>query len=316
MTGYELDPGVRQELRTLSKENAKGVAKHLVMVGRLLDSDLDLARRHAETVVRRAGRVAAAREARGLVAYREGDFQTALAEFRTARRVSGSHHLLPFMVDCERALGRPEHALELAGSPEARTLARAERVELLIVCSGIRRDMGDLDAAVVLLETPDLDSGRRDPWSARLFYAYADALGVRGDRELSRAWFAAAAQADVDGSTDAAERLDEIDGVVFQDLDEEADDAATTTSQEDQDAAGAGEATAENGPSEPVGHKLQEPTGQELQEPTGQEPQEPTGQEPQEPHAPADDAPATPEEDDGSGAEPTSEPGVAPQEMR
>ncbi len=188
------------------------------MVSQLLDADLPRAREHADTAVRRAGRVAAVREARGLVAYREGDFQLALAELRTARRLSGSHHLLPMMVDCERGLGRPEHALELAGSPEARTLGAAERVELRIVCSGIRRDMGDLDAAVVLLETPDLDPARRDPWSPRLFYAYAEALVARGDGELSRAWFAAAAEADPQGTTDAAERLDDIDGVVFVDL--------------------------------------------------------------------------------------------------
>ncbi len=194
------------------------MAQHLVMVLQLLDADLPTAREHADTAVRRAGRVAAVREARGLVAYREGDFQLALAELRTARRLSGSHHLLPMMVDCERGLGRPEHALELAGSPEARTLGAAERVELRIVCSGIRRDMGDLDAAVVLLETPDLDPARRDPWSPRLFYAYAEALVARGDRELSRAWFAAAAEADPQGLTDAAERLDDIDGVVFVDL--------------------------------------------------------------------------------------------------
>lgn len=218
MTGLEIDRAIKNELRTLSKDNAKGVGQHLVMVSRLLDVDIAAARAHAETAVRRAGRVAAVRETRGLVAYREGDYQLALSEFRTARRLSGSQHLLPLMVDCERGLGRPEKALELAGSPEARTLGKAERVELLIVCSGIRCDMGDLDAAVVLLETPDLNPNRRDPWSARLFYAYADALLRRGDRDLARAWFAEAADADADAVTDAAERLDELDGIVFVDL--------------------------------------------------------------------------------------------------
>ncbi|SEW16658.1 hypothetical protein SAMN05421595_1565 [Austwickia chelonae] len=221
ITGLEIDRAIKNELRTLSKDNAKGVGQHLVMISRLLDVDIEGARAHAETAVRRAGRVAAVREARGLVAYREGDYQMALSEFRTARRLSGSQHLLPLMVDCERGLGRPERALELAGSPEARTLTKSERVELLIVCSGIRRDMGHLDASVVLLETPDLDPNRRDPWSARLFYAYGDALMSRGDTELARAWFAEAADADVENLTDAAERLDEIDGIVFVDLGEE-----------------------------------------------------------------------------------------------
>lgn len=84
--------------------------------------------------------------------------------------------------------------------------------------------MGHLDASVVLLETPDLNPNRRDPWSARLFYAYGEALMSRGDHELARAWFAEAADADTDNLTDAAERLDEIDGIVFVDLGEEEND--------------------------------------------------------------------------------------------
>lgn len=210
-------------MRTLSKDNAKGVGQHLVMVSRLLDVDIDGARAHAETAVRRAGRVAAVRETRGLVAYREEDYQLALSEFRTARRLSGSQHLLPLMVDCERGIGRYERALELAGSPESRTLGKTDRIELLIVCSGIRRDMGHLDAAVVLLEIPELNANRRDPWSARLFYAYADALLARGDTALARAWFAEAVDADTESITDAAERLEEIDGVTFVDLCPDAD---------------------------------------------------------------------------------------------
>lgn len=224
MTGFEIDRSVKNELRTLSKENAKGVGQHLVMVARLLDVDLDGARAHAETAVRRAGRVASVREARGLVAYREGDWALALSEFRTARRLSGSNHLLPLMVDAERALGRPERAIELAGSPEARTLELEEQIELRIVVSGIRRDMGQMDAAVVALRIPQLSRGRREPWAARLYYAYADALLARGDVSEARTWFSEAVDADAELQTDAAERLDELDGVVLIDWDDEADD--------------------------------------------------------------------------------------------
>ena len=64
MTGKELDRSIHQQLRTLSKENAEGVAQHLVMVAAYLEADeLDIALAHAETAVRRAGRVPAAREA-------------------------------------------------------------------------------------------------------------------------------------------------------------------------------------------------------------------------------------------------------------
>lgn len=225
VTGKELDREVHQQLRTLSKENAEGVAQHLVMVAVLLEAeDFDGAEAHAETAVRRAGRVPAAREALGLVAYRKGDWARALAEFRTARRLSGSSHTLPLMVDCERGLGRPERALELATSPEAKTLSVEDRVELAIVVSGIRRDLGQPEAARLALEIPQLKGSSRKPWSARLSYAYAEALLALGRTDEARDWFAKAAAADTELETDAADRLEELDGVVVTDLLEGEDD--------------------------------------------------------------------------------------------
>ncbi len=218
VTGFELDRSVKNQLRTLSKENAVGVGQHLVMVAMLLDTDIVGAQAHAETAVRRAGRVPAAREALGLVAYRKGDWALALSEFRTARRLSGSSHMLPLMVDAERGLGRTERALDLASSPEARTLGLDERIELAIVVSGIRRDLGQNEAAVVGLQIPELRAGSSKPWAARLYYAYAEALLAVGREEDARTWFAHAVDADEMGETDADERLAELQGVVMTDL--------------------------------------------------------------------------------------------------
>jgi len=231
VTGFELDRAVKNQLRTLSKENAVGVGQHLVMVATFLDSDIEAAQAHAETAVRRAGRVPAAREALGLVHYRKGEWAKALSEFRTARRLSGSSHLLPYMVDAERGLGRPERALDLAASPEAANLGTDERIELAIVVSGIRRDLGQYEAAVVGLQLPQLKVGSRQPWAARLFYAYAEALLAKGDEAGARAWFDHAAEADVEGATDADERLSELNGLVLTDVLEDAggDDATDAT---------------------------------------------------------------------------------------
>lgn len=215
VTGKELDRSVHQQLRTLSKENAEGVARHLVMVDVLLAADEpERALAHAQTAVRRAGRVAAAREALGIVCYRLGNFGEALSEFRTARRLSGSHHLLPLMVDCERGLGRLDRALDLAASPEAATLTGEEKIELAIVVSGIRRDMGQLEAALLALHLPALKRAS----AYRLHYAHADILLELGRVEEAREWFERAAAADEDGLTDAAERLEELDGTVLTDL--------------------------------------------------------------------------------------------------
>ena len=218
VTGFELDRSVKNQLRTLSKENAVGVGQHLVMAAVFLDTDIEAAQAHAETAVRRAGRVPAAREALGLVHYRKGEWAKALSEFRTARRLSGSSHMLPFMVDAERGLGRHERALDLAASPEAASLTLDERIELAIVVSGIRRDLGQYDAAVVGLQLPQLNAGSRQPWAARLFYAYAEALLAKGDEDGAVSWFEHAASADLEGETDAEERLSELDGLVLTDL--------------------------------------------------------------------------------------------------
>ena len=231
VTGFELDRSVKNQLRTLSKENAVGVGQHLVMAAAFLDTDIEAAQAHAETAVRRAGRVPAAREALGLVHYRKGEWAKALSEFRTARRLSGSSHMLPFMVDAERGLGRHERALDLAASPEAASLTLDERIELAIVVSGIRRDLGQHDAAVVGLQLPQLKAGSRQPWAARLFYAYAEALLAKGDEDGAQTWFGHAASADLEGETDADERLSELDGLVLTDLlegeeDEEFEDDA------------------------------------------------------------------------------------------
>lgn len=218
MTGKELDRSVYQQLRTLSKENADGVAKHLVMVAVFLEADdVEAAMAHAETAVRRAGRVPAAREALGMVAYRTGDFGRALTEFRTVRRLSGSSHLLPLMVDCERGLGRHTRALELASSPEARGLTEAERTELAIVVSGVRRDLGQLDAALLALQLPALTRGPK-AGVHRLQYAYADVLVALGRVDEAREWFQRAVEGDDELETDAVERLDELDGVELTDL--------------------------------------------------------------------------------------------------
>ena len=127
------------------------------------------------------------------------------------------------MADCERALGRLDRALAVIREADVGQLDRATQIELRIVESGIRRDQGLADAAVLALRVPELTSSRLRPWSVRLFYAYADALLAAGSTDQARDAFARAAAADADGETDAADRLDELDGVEFEDLAESED---------------------------------------------------------------------------------------------
>jgi tetratricopeptide (TPR) repeat protein len=213
VTGDELDRTAKAELKTLPKELATEVARHLVMAGRLIDEDPEQAYQHTLAARQRAARVGVVREACGLAAYHAGLWSVALSELRAARRLTGQEAHLAVMADAERGLGRPERALDLARSDEARRLPPAEMVEMRIVESGARRDLGQADAAVLALQVPELKDERLRPWSARLFYAYADALAEAGREEEATDWFARAAAADRDGETDAAERYAEIEGL-------------------------------------------------------------------------------------------------------
>ncbi|MBN3930234.1 tetratricopeptide repeat protein [Streptomyces verrucosisporus] len=215
---------MRQELMSLPKTLAEDVARNLVMVAKLLDEDAEQAYGYARVALRLASRVAAVREAAGFAAYGVGKYAEALAEFRAARRMTGSSHLWPVMADCERGLGRPEKALAMAGEPEVQKLDKAGQVEMRLVAAGARRDMGQAEAAVVTLQSPELASNSVQPWTARLRYAYADALLAVGREEEAREWFARALEADQSGMTDASDRLAQLDGVEFLDaLDPEAD---------------------------------------------------------------------------------------------
>jgi tetratricopeptide (TPR) repeat protein len=140
------------------------------------------------------------RETAGLAAYRAGKYADALAELRTARRMTGSSIHLPVMADSERGLGRPERALELAHSAEASTLDRNARIELLIVESGARTDLGQHDAAVVVLQIPELDSKAASPTLARLRYAYSEALNRAARNNEAASWLERAMASDRDGS--------------------------------------------------------------------------------------------------------------------
>ncbi|MGN6793245.1 MAG: tetratricopeptide repeat protein [Streptosporangiaceae bacterium] len=220
ITADQLDPAARAELRTLPADLAESVARFLVAASSAEDPDRGY--EYALAARRLAARVGIVRETCGIAAYRAGKWAEALAELRAARRLTGEGSYLPMMADSERALGRLDRAHDLVTGPETHGLSRDIQIELRIVESGIRRDQGFPEAAVVALQVPELTDGRRRPGAARLFYAYADALIDVGREDEARYWFGRAAAADTADETDAAERIDDMDMLVLDDL--EADD--------------------------------------------------------------------------------------------
>jgi tetratricopeptide (TPR) repeat protein len=200
-----LDHDVRRSLRGLPSGLADTIARHLVATALLLDDDPAAALAHARAAADRVPRLAAVREAVGIAAYHAGEYATALLELRAARRMDGSAHNLPLMADSERGLGRPERAVAYLRDPQADELDPATRAELLIVVSGARRDLDQPEAAVVLLRDLAVAKGAPAPWTARLWYAYAEALLAADRPDDAARWFTSAAAID-DGETDAAAR--------------------------------------------------------------------------------------------------------------
>ncbi len=207
VTGRELDKFVHRQLSGLPVKVVERVAAHLVMAGRLTDEDPETAYAHAKAARTMAARVAVVREAVGETAYACARYAEALAELRAAKRMNGSWDYLPIMADCERALERPERAVALSQESGVSQLDPAGQVEIVIVAAGARRDMGQLEAALQLLESAPISSRSRQPWVARLRYAYADALEAAGRTDEAISWFHRTVAADVHAATDADDRL-------------------------------------------------------------------------------------------------------------
>jgi len=223
----QLDKAARAELKTLSKENADWVARHLVAASEYLEEDPELAHRHATSAARRAGRIAVVRETLAITAYATGDFALALRELRTYRRISGSNDQLPLMVDSERGVGRPDRALEVGRAVDRNELPAAVQVGLAIAMSGARLDLGQPELALAELEIPQLDPDRAFSYSPALFSAYAEVLEELGRTSDSARWRALAARADAALAGPAEAELIEI----FELEDDEADDVVAVESE-------------------------------------------------------------------------------------
>ncbi|MGH3743982.1 MAG: tetratricopeptide repeat protein [Mycobacteriales bacterium] len=207
-----LPRAVQRALATLAPDLAELTGRHLAAAGLLIDEDPARAVAHARFAKERAARLPETREALGVAAYADGDFALARTELRAARRMSGAPELIPLLADCERALGRPDAALELAALPDTARLGRDDRLELAMVVSGARLDLGQAAQAVAVLSLPELDASdaaaAASPAILRLWYAYADALDASGRRAEAADRMVRVAELDDQGVTDAAERFD------------------------------------------------------------------------------------------------------------
>jgi len=217
VTGKELDRAISAQLRGLPEKLAARIARHLVAADMFIDSDPELAYQHAKAAKSRTQRIAVIREALGEAAYAAGHYSEALAELRAAKRMNGATAYLPIMADCHRALGQPEQAIKLAHSPSVANFEAPAKAEMTIVEAGARRDMGQFDAALRILEQSPLNNKSREAWVVRLRYAYADTLQDAGRGKDALTWFHRTYAIDADEITDAAARAEALEKTVERD---------------------------------------------------------------------------------------------------
>lgn len=201
----EIDKQLLHELSSLASDNAEQTARHLLALAYFMSEDPERAYTHGVAASARAARVGRVRELAGIAAYNAGKFDVALRELKTAFRITGDPSMWPMICDAQRGLGEPIKAIELAKAPEAKKLDKDGQIELRIVLSGARRDLGEIDAALTALECKEL-SEENPIWSARLRYAYADVLEVLGRKDEAVKWFEKAAAVDINQETDSRER--------------------------------------------------------------------------------------------------------------
>ena len=187
------------------------MARHLAAAGAIIDEDPKTAYQHTLAARARASRLAVVREAVGEAAYASGEYSEALTELRAARRMNGAQDYLAVMADCERALGRPDRALDLVRKAPREGLSNDLQAELTIVEAGARRDRGELDAALRALELAPIHSKSRAAWVVRLRYAYADTLLAADRASDALEWFHRTEAIDGEELTDAAERAQELE---------------------------------------------------------------------------------------------------------
>ena len=117
------------------------------------------------------------------------------------------------MADIERALGRPERALELSPRTRRRASWAGPR-------ASSSPSSPPAPGATSASSTPPSSACRSPSWTRRagsrgaprLFYAYADNLLAAGRESEALQWFVHAADADDDGETDADRRIAELTG--------------------------------------------------------------------------------------------------------
>ena len=142
-----LSPRTRAELSSLGADKAKEVGHHIAAALVFLESQPERAVVEAKKAAGQASRLASVRELLGIAAYKAGDYQLAIRELNTARRVNGQSDYLPLIADSYRGVGQPEKVFKMALLDDVRKLDITSHIEMTIVLAGAYADLGRFEDA-------------------------------------------------------------------------------------------------------------------------------------------------------------------------
>ena len=212
----DLAKGLRREVERAAGDDrvAHRLLQHLTLALTALDErDGATASPHLRWVKGRFPRLPSVREALGVALYLEEDYQGAVSELSTHRRLTGSAGHNHLIADSLRAIGEGEDRIpsliEAMEEPDAE-VEDAARVEGRIVWASWLADRGDVGAgraalAPVLEGTPD----EVEEHHLRAWYVAADLAERDDDDEEARRWFSRVDESS-SGFFDTEQRLDAL----------------------------------------------------------------------------------------------------------
>lgn len=208
----ELPRAVIKDLeRALGRtRRAEEVALALSIGSQAIDEGLiDVALEMLAWARHEAGRVGAVREAYGVARYLDEDYQGALAELNTYRRITGRADQNHIIADCLRALGRGQDRVIEAASAlvEDHQAPQDRRIEAAIVWAASLADGGDVGGGRAVLRRMLASTGASGEDHDLRLRSFAAELAERdGDVEEAREQLALIVSHDAQ-AYDAAVRL-------------------------------------------------------------------------------------------------------------
>jgi tetratricopeptide (TPR) repeat protein len=190
-SSFDLLPEIAREIAQVAHfGSAPKVKQFLVIAGEAIEAGNHQVAIDALLEAKvKAPRSVYVREMLGLAYYHLGKWREAARELAAFRRMSDRRDRDPEYADCERALGRPEKAVDVLADITAQDVSDEVLIEGLVVAGGALLDLGRPEDAVRVLEQGPAPKGSPELHHLRWYYALADALERVGRRADARGYW-------------------------------------------------------------------------------------------------------------------------------